>query len=337
MRDAESLLDQVVSFTGPKVEDTHISDILGIIDRELIFEASEAILEGSAEKCMEIVDRIYRYGYDIREFHRVLMDQFRNLLVSLVAPGNDLIDLTDRDREEIDRQAHMAGLEKLQQALNLLIVREPDLKLTSHPRLVLETIMIKLCRLGDVLSFDELLKKIDILEKKLTALPNKEGSAGFLSDPGSDWKVEESAGPSSEMSTEKPEGQNWNDLLDHLASKNGAMANVLKEWRFLRLKGETLEILRGDNPFSSSYLDEPERLNKFIEYCREFFKRDLKIKIVDDKKKDERPVPPETEKVNFEKKEHSDLPKTVQDILQIFQGEIKEEVSIKKENSKESV
>jgi len=336
MRDAESLLDQVVSFTGPKVEDTHISDILGIIDRELIFEASEAILEGSAEKCMEIVDRIYRYGYDIREFHRVLMDQFRNLLISLVAPQNDLIDLTDRDREEIDRQARMAGLEKLQQALNLLIVREPDLKLTSHPRLVLETIMIKLCRLGDVLSFDELLKKIDSLEKKLTSLPNKGASAGLLSDPGSDWKVEERAEPSSEMSTEEPKGQNWNDLLDHLASKNGAMANVLKEWRFLRLKGETLEILRGDNPFSSSYLDEPERLNKFIEYCREFFKRDLQIKIVDDKKKDDRTNVPEIEEVHVEQKGHSDLPKTVQDILQIFQGEIKEEVSIKKEDTKET-
>ena len=336
MRDAESLLDQVVSFTGSKVDDKHISDILGIIDRELLFEASQAILEGSAEKCMEIVDRIYTYGYDIKEFYRVLMDQFRNLLVSLVAPQNDLLDLTDRDREEIDRQARLGGLEKLQQALNLLIVREPDLKLTSHPRLVLEAIMIKLCRLGDVLSFDELLKKIHTLEKKLAASPSKSGSAGHLSDPGLDWEVEERAVPGSEMSTEDPEEQNWDDLLDHLASKNGAMANVLKEWRFLRLKGKTLEIARGDNTFSSSYLDEPERLDKFIDYCREFFKRDLIIKIVDDKKKDEIINAPEKEEPHYKQKEHSDLPQPVQDILQIFQGEIKEEVSIKQEDTKES-
>ena len=336
MRDAESLLDQVVSFTGSKVDDKHISDILGIIDRELLFEASQAILEGSAEKCMEIVDRIYTYGYDIKEFYRVLMDQFRNLLVSLVSPQNDLLDLTDRDREEIDRQARLGGLEKLQQALNLLIVREPDLKLTSHPRLVLEAIMIKLCRLGDVLSFDELLKKIHTLEKKLAASPSKSGSAGHLSDPGLDWQVEERAVPGSEMSTEDPEEENWDDLLDHLASKNGAMANVLKEWRFLRLKGKTLEIARGDNTFSSSYLDEPERLDKFIDYCREFFKRDLIIKIVEDKKKDEIINAPEKEEPHYKQKEHSDLPQPVQDILQIFQGEIKEEVSIKQDDTKES-
>ena len=336
MRDAESLLDQVVSFTGSKVDDKHISDILGIIDRELLFEASQAILEGSAEKCMEIVDRIYTYGYDIKEFYRVLMDQFRNLLISLVAPQNDLLDLTDRDREEIDRQARMGGLEKLQQALNLLIVREQDLKLTSHPRLVLEAIMIKLCRLGDILSFDELLKKIQSLEKKLPASPDKSGSTPRLSDPGLQWEVEESAEAGSEMSKEDPEGQNWDDLLDHLASKNGAMANVLKEWRFVRLKGKTLEIARGDNTFSSTYLDEPERLDKFIDYCREFFNRDLVIKIVDDKKKDEISNAPEKEEAHHKQKEHSELPQPVQDILQIFQGEIKEEVSIKQEDRKES-
>jgi len=85
MRDAESLLDQVVSFAGSTVEDRHITDILGIIDRDLIFETSRAIIEG------EIVDGIYTLGYDIKEFYRVLMDQFRNLLVSLVAPQNDLL------------------------------------------------------------------------------------------------------------------------------------------------------------------------------------------------------------------------------------------------------
>jgi hypothetical protein len=227
-------------------------------------------------------------------------------------------------------------LEKLQQTLNLLIVREPDLKSTSHPRLVLEAIMIKLCHLEDVLSFDELLKKIHTLEKKLAAFPNKSDATGHLSDPGLEWEVEERAGPGSAMATEDPEEQNWDDLLNHLASKNGAMANVLKEWRFVRLRGKTLEISRGDNPFSSSYLDEPERLDKFIDHCREFFKRDLIIKIVDNKKKDKIIKAPEGEEAHDKQKEHSDLPQPVQDILQIFQGEIKEEVSIDQEDAKES-
>jgi hypothetical protein len=147
--------------------------------------------------------------------------------------------------------------------------------------------------------------------------------------------VEGREGSGSETVPEEPQGQNWDDLLEHLSSKNGAMANVLKEWRFLRLKGQTLEIARGDNSFSSSYLDEPERLNKFIDYCRDFFKSELKIKIVDDKDKGQEIEAPKRKETKHKKEEHSDLPQPVQDILQIFQGEIKEEVSTEKKDAKE--
>ncbi len=326
MRDAESLLDQVVSFTGSKIEDKDITDILGIIDRDLVLECSRAIIDGSPDKCMEIVERIYAYGFDIKEFYRVLMDQFRDLLVSLVAPKSDLIDITSSDRAEIDRQAKEAGLEKLQQSLNLLIAREQELRFTSHPRLVLETIMIKLCRLGEVLSFDELLGKINALEKRLnTSSYGQRKLTGDIPDPGRDWRAKEAETAGPETTDKAPEGEDWKGFLSHLATKNGAMANVLTEWRFLRITGDTLEIAAGGNPFTASYLDEPEKMEKLARYCRDFFKRDLKIKVVND------PVITKTaeehleeEKVKPEKKKHSDLPQPVQDILQIFQGEIKE-------------
>src|SRR5512136_1541407 len=169
MRDAESLLDQVVSYTGPKVEDRQITELLGVVDRTLLFEASRAILEGSAKTCIEIVDQIYNYGHDIKEFYRALMDQFRNLLMSLVAPYGDLLDMVESDREALKVQAERAGKEKLQQILNYLIAREESLRFTSHPRLVLETVMIRLSQMGDVVGLDELIRKLESLEKRLSS------------------------------------------------------------------------------------------------------------------------------------------------------------------------
>lgn len=336
MRDAESLLDQVVSYTGQEVEDKNITDILGIIDRNLIFETSQAIIEGSATKCIEIVDRIYNYGHDIKEFYRALMEQFRNLLVSLIDPQNDLLDLTDSDRKEIRRQAEMAGSEKLHQSLNFLIAREEDLRFSSHPRLVLETLMIKLCRLGEVLSFDEVIKKIEALEKRLSTFSSHDkGPAGQPSNPERDGNREEKEKEGSELSGDKAKGQDWGNLLDYLSSKNGAMANVLKEWRLVSLTADTLEIAKGDNSFSSGYFDEPERLNKLASYFRDFFERDVKIKIVDDRQINNEGLRPSEEgKSNSKEKKYSDLPRPAQDILQIFQGEIKEEVAIKERGTK---
>jgi len=326
MRDAESLLDQVVSFTGARIEDKDISDILGIIDRDLVLECSRAIIDGSPEKCMQIVERIYAYGFDIKEFYRILMDQFRDLLISLVAPKSDLINITGSDRAEIDRQAKEAGLEKLQQSLTLLIAREQNLKFTSHPRLVLETIMIKLCRLGEVLSFDELIGKMDALEKRLNSFPAGEiERAGQISEPGRNWKIEKDGDKEAETTYKPLDKGDWNGLLNHLASKNKAMANVLKDWHLVGVNGETLEIAAGGNPFSSSYFDDSERLDKFTRLCRDFFEKDFVIKVVNDPvdtKTSEKPL--EKKKDEPEKKKHSDLPQPVQDVLQIFQGEIKE-------------
>jgi DNA polymerase-3 subunit gamma/tau len=315
MRDAESLLDQVVSFAGPKVEDGNITDM--------------AILEDSPEICLQIVDRIYNYGYDIKEFYRALMDQFRNLMVSLVASEDDLLDMSDKDREEISRQAHLAGLERLQQSLNLLIVREEDLRFTFHPRLVLETILIKLCRLGDDLSFDQLIKKIEALEKRLSShSPSPDRTAlGNLSDPGVNWGRDQLENDVSKPPLGEKKSGDWENLLNYLSSKNRAMANVLKEWHFLNLTNDTLEMACGGNSFSTGFFDESDRIEKLAGYCGDFFKRDIKIKIVKQEKlKIKRTNPPKKEAIRPGVTKDSHLPSHVQEVLDIFQGEIKGEV-----------
>jgi DNA polymerase-3 subunit gamma/tau len=318
MRDAESLLDQVVSFTGPKVENKHVTETLGIIDRDIIFQASLAIIEGDSKTCIELVEQIYNYGYDIKEFYRALMDQFRNLVISLIASQNHLLDMTESEKEEARHQAEMAGSEKLQVALNFLITREGDLRSTTHPRLILETTMIKLCHLGEFVSFGELLIKLESLEKRLTSTLTKheQPNTSHISDPDARW-VSEGGEKAQEEVSLSDSVHTWDDFLTFLSSKNKAMFNILKDWRLQRLTEKTLEIAKGNQSFSSSYFDDPEKYDQLSAYCRDFFKRTIHVKIVNNNQ------PLSQEKETAQRK-YSDLPPPVQDILHIFQGEIKE-------------
>jgi len=324
MRDAESLLDQVVSYTGGQVFDKDIADILGIMDSELLWQASQAILDGDARRCLEIVEKIYSYGYDIREFYRALMDQFRNLLVSLVDPEGRTLEMVEEHRERIRLQAEAAGREKLQQCLNLLIAREEDLKMTSHPRLVLETIMIRVSRIGELLSFEELLLRLEALESRLgggegLSASMEAGSANLSESPGP-WAnvsnpVESGPGDS--------EDRGWEEFLAFLSSKNRPMTNVLRGWRFLGLRGKRLEMEKGRSSFSSGFLDEPERIKKLEEYCTEFYGKPIEIHI----------APPqgnmspdggagEGEITTVAEARQAAPPGPVQDVLEIFQGEL---------------
>ena len=336
MRDAESLLDQVVSFAGKKIDDKQVTEILGVIDTDIIFNASRAIIEGSPKDCIQVVDQIYNYGYDIKEFYRALMDHIRNLLISLIDPHNHLLDMSETGKKEARKQAEKAGLEKLQVLLNFLVRREADLRFTSHPRLILETTMIKLCNLGDFLSFGDLLEKMELLEKRLvtTLAVQKDQNTDYVSDPGVQWVSKDTGEVQKKTGEVNPSYQTWDDFLTFLSSKSKAMFNILKDWQVLRLTEEEFEITKGNQSFSSSFFDDQERYDQLSGYCRDFFKRNIKIKIVSNntspalKKKSSR-----TERKRPGAAKYSDIPPPVQDILQVFQGEIKGGHSSKEEGS----
>jgi DNA polymerase-3 subunit gamma/tau len=234
------------------------------------------------------------------------MDQFRNLLMSLVAPYDDLLDMVESDRQALKDQAEKAGKEKLQQVLNYLIAREEGLRFTSHPRLILETIMIRLCQMGDIVALDELIRKLESLEKKLSApRDSREESQVFDEKKASDQPIT---------------NHDWSAFLKFIASKNKPMANVLEGFPFLEASADFVVIGKSSKPFEATYLDDPERSDKLKAYGLEFFKRDVKIKVSGQNRVEENPPPRQAPK-------DSTHPKEVQDVLNMFQGEIRGEVS----------
>jgi DNA polymerase-3 subunit gamma/tau len=255
-----------------------------------------------------------------------LLKQFRNLLLRKIAPESLLPDLTDDEREEIGRQAEMIKGEKLQVILNFLIGREETLRFTSNPRLILETILIKLCRLDDYLNFEELLSKIELLEKRLTGnVPeNKEAETGYLRDPGIEW-IPDSGEEKTDEGGKKLVGEDgWKGFLKFLSSKSQSMYNNLKGWQFIRLTEKKLEIRGSNQAFSSAYFDNPAMFEQLIHYCREFFGRPIRVEIKKNneakQKKKDRVLKETHTRVPSELR---DLSSTVKNILDVFEGEIK--------------
>ena len=331
VRDAQSLLDQVISFSGQRISDRDVTEILGIIDREIIFETSGAILEGHADKCIRIVDQIYNYGYDIKEFYRALMGQFRNLLVSLLTSDHNLLDITEAEKAEARRQAEIAGKEKLQIILNFLIQREQGLKFSSSPRIILEAILIRLCHVGDYLSFGDILEKIGTLEKRLIAAASsvEMPKTDYISDPEGQWtpiKEEDnhSITETAQLTDMDKKDKGWDDFLAFLKSKSWPIYNILKDWEFINISKGLLEIAKSSQAFSSSYFDDKDRYEQLVSFCRDFFEPDMRVKIVSVN----RPVHQNVQELKIhapvtQPQRHSDLPEPVQEILSMFDGEIK--------------
>ncbi len=170
MRDAQSLLDQIISYCGPSVPDEAVAEILGIAGREYFYRISAAILGQDPRECIEALDEIYRSGYDINQFYRDLVEHFRNLLMARLLPDpSSVLDMNDGEIQELKQQAEQASPEDLRRLVSILLKAEQDILRSSLPRMGMEITLIKMAHLGRLEPLEKILEKITSFEETMTS------------------------------------------------------------------------------------------------------------------------------------------------------------------------
>ncbi len=166
MRDAESLLDQAVAFSGENISDEDLKIVLGAIGEDVLFGVSSAVLEERPEAVFPLVDDIVTAGYDLRFFFSKLIEHFRALLlVSTVARPEDLLLVNPEELQALRTQAAKAGAEDFLRYLLALQQGEPGLKYSAQPRIYLEAFLVKLCQFRKLVPLKDLIRDVDVLRK----------------------------------------------------------------------------------------------------------------------------------------------------------------------------
>ena len=165
VRDALSLFDQVLSFSGQKVQDEDISALLGLVDRELLLAASRAVADGDTLGLLDLVERLSDHGADYRNFNRELILHFREILLLKVAPAESglLAQVMPEERERLRPLAAAFSHEDLLRIFEVLNKVETDLRLAQDPRVTLELALMKAAQLQRLMPFTELVERVDRL------------------------------------------------------------------------------------------------------------------------------------------------------------------------------
>ncbi|MGD8368157.1 MAG: DNA polymerase III subunit gamma/tau [Desulfobacterales bacterium] len=187
MRDALSLLDQVMSGAEGALRADRIPEILGVVDRQVIFAISAAILKQDLGQILDLVNDVYDQGIDLKKLYGDLLSHFRNLLVIKLGRDADrLVDLPAHEVETLRKQADDCSALFLNQIFDLLFREEASIRFSAQPRLVLEMMFIRLGQMQPALSIDELIGKLDRLRAELAgggSDPSPGDSGGGRSGP----------------------------------------------------------------------------------------------------------------------------------------------------------
>ncbi len=176
MRDALSVLDQVLAFCGEQVGDQEVVTLLGVVDRRLLMEASEAVFARDCPAALDIVKRVDSFGYNMRQFCQELIDHFRSMaIIKAVGPVAELPDLSEAEFLEIRKQAAPTELDNLQRYLAILLKAESEMSHSTFPRLILEMALLKMATLVPIVPVNEILERLKALEGM--------GSSGMVASP----------------------------------------------------------------------------------------------------------------------------------------------------------
>ncbi|MHC1743602.1 MAG: DNA polymerase III subunit gamma/tau [Syntrophobacteraceae bacterium] len=171
MRDGQSLLEQLMAFSGEDLSDDEILDVLGVVDRRSVLRVADALLAGDARTCMEVVGDIYRRGIDIRRFCQQLCDHFRNVLfVALGGHGEGGgLELPGEEVEILRKQAHATSPDNLYLYFQMILKGEEEIRRSTLPRISLEMLLLRLSQLPKLESLDQALETLKAVERRLAS------------------------------------------------------------------------------------------------------------------------------------------------------------------------
>ncbi len=171
LRDAESYFDQVISFCGNKIDSATVSHMLNLVDDELFFMLSDAVLEKNFKTVFEVTKMLYENGWDFVDFMDGLTEHFRNILTVILTERTELIETAEVYREKYINYLGSFTEGDLLRILNFLSKTQQELRYSQNQKLKVEISLSHLIGLEKSSTISEIIS--DLAEKKSPEINSK--------------------------------------------------------------------------------------------------------------------------------------------------------------------
>lgn len=168
MRDAQSLLDQVISFGGTTPDDEQVADILGLVDRHVLYEMLTGLVKGEPDRCLDAIASVHDQGYEIAQFTSELLELVRNAALVGLSPGaRKHLDVAEEEKERLAALVEGMSPELLSRTFQTLLEVHDQVAKASRPRLVLEMAVARLVSLRPAQPIAPLVDRLVEIERRL--------------------------------------------------------------------------------------------------------------------------------------------------------------------------
>jgi DNA polymerase III subunit gamma/tau len=287
MRDAQSLLEQVLAMAAPgagKVDEVVLQEVLGLAARRVLYEISAAVLAGNAQRCIELIAEVVECGRDINRLSRDLVEHFRNLLVARLTGGSargaasaQLLDLPDQEIADLAAQVQPVSVETLLDYFDFMAAGDEEISRSPTPRFALESVLVRLSALPQSLPVGQLVERLERLQG--TAPQPRSESAGTPVRERAAPAPPRTAAAQGEAPPAAPSGGSWAEFVIAVGRAKKFLASHLDSAQALELPPGRLRIGVTERHHLAFLLD-GDNLASLREEAKNFFAQDVNVQIV---------------------------------------------------------
>jgi DNA polymerase III subunit gamma/tau len=249
MRDAQSALDQLISFCGQDITEPDVLSMFGLTARNQVFALSGAVLAADAQGGLRQLDALARQGKDLARLLSDLLIHFRNLLLFQISHGDlTLLDVSESELGTLRQQSGMVTADALSRIMDLLSESEGRLRDAVSKRILVEVALLKAIQAKSAVGIDTVLHTLQELRAQAGSAPAApprsipplpEAPAAVNRQSAVSTPLPQAAsGP--EVEVAKPATQN--------AVSSGAAPDLAELW------GRIIESVGRASPFARTYL-----------------------------------------------------------------------------------
>ena len=161
IRDSESILDQVISYSGDTITYEAVFDVLGLVDWDVLHKLCDALIAKDIGTMLGIVDEVTVSGKDLPQFMQETLRYFRNLLLCRSAGDPAILALPEEETAAMQQRADqfsLTELVRLVEQMSELFKRDFDVQLA--PRIAFEAFLIRVSKVAVEVSVDSVLEKL---------------------------------------------------------------------------------------------------------------------------------------------------------------------------------
>jgi DNA polymerase III subunit gamma/tau len=148
MRDAESILDQVIAYSGDRISERDVTDVIGVVGRQLVYRIVDAVVTQDAKAGLTAIEQTLEQGYDAYQVYKSLVSFLRDLLMIRVWEGKPpFLFIDDAEYRQLFELAKPMEYYEIQNLLNYVLQAE-DLVRGAFPKISLEILFINLYNLS---------------------------------------------------------------------------------------------------------------------------------------------------------------------------------------------